>query len=818
MLYDGISLVEGSSISNASVETGTSFPLIANAGELFFRATDSTLYVYSGTAWVSAGAADAATLLGTTLATNVVSSSLTSVGTLGSLTVTGNVVAADPTSSVHLTTKSYVDSLVQGLSWKNAVRATTTANITLSGTQTVDGVALVAGDRVLAKNQTTATQNGVYVVAAGAWTRAADMDGSPDVGEVNGAAVYTTDGTVNSDTTWTQTATISAVGTQAMTFAQLGGNSVNASTLTGTTLAASVTGSSLTSVGTLGSLAVSGTHTQTGALNLAGASSPLQVGASAGTSGQVLTSAGAGATPTWTTPTTAVTTLTATASLVPSATIGTTGVYAGTPSGLPSLWLSNSGAAANTKLMVIDQTTTGQVSFKFANDALNTSSTWFTAFRTPSSNTAATIELACTNLSLAISQLFLKNAANTGTTAGVAGEVLTSRGTSASPTWLTPTAAAGTLTGTTLASNVTASSLNSVGTLTSLSVSGATSCFGGLTINSNSLTFSSNALFVINGSAGNSGQVLTSGGLSSSPSWQNASSGGASLTASNTWTSNQTFSYMGATIFSSSGNTGSGSIKLGSSMSMDNAQLYLDGSYSGTGSSGIAIGTMSAMGMSSGTNAALRIGYLSMTLSGMSDAYVGYSSGSVMDCGMSGSLVLSSSYSGGVYIRASNAKKISIDSTSTTIWGNTKIESSLTPVMDGMASLGSMSYRWGSIYASSSVINTSDANLKEQVLTLSAAELQVATAIKGLIRRFKFKDAVAAKGAAARIHVGVIAQDVQAAFTAAGLNANDYGLFCEDTWYTLNGETVPAETAGATLVTRLGIRYEELLAFVIAAL
>jgi len=83
---------------------------------------------------------------------------------------------AAPSSNSDAATKAYVDSVAQGLNTKTAVRVATTANITLSGTQTIDGVALSAGDRVLVKDQTNNTQNGVYDVSAGAWTRSLDSD------------------------------------------------------------------------------------------------------------------------------------------------------------------------------------------------------------------------------------------------------------------------------------------------------------------------------------------------------------------------------------------------------------------------------------------------------------------------------------------------------------------------------------------------------------------------------------------------------------------------------------------------------------------
>jgi alpha-acetolactate decarboxylase len=125
------------------------------------------------------------------------------------------------------------------------------------------------------------------------------------------------------------------------------------------------------------------------------------------------------------------------------------------------------------------------------------------------------------------------------------------------------------------------------------------------------------------------------------------------------------------------------------------------------------------------------------------------------------------------------------------------------PSADNIMTCGSSGFRWTTVYATTGTINTSDANQKEQIADLTASELAVARRIKGLFKTFKFKDAVVAKGDGARIHVGVMAQDVQAAFAAEGLDANRYGLFCSD------------EVDGVTV---LGVRYEELLAFVIAAL
>ena len=167
--------------------------------------------------------------------------------------------------------------------------------------------------------------------------------------------------------------------------------------------------------------------------------------------------------------------------------------------------------------------------------------------------------------------------------------------------------------------------------------------------------------------------------------------------------------------------------------------------------------------------------------------------------------------------------------------------------------LGDASVRWDDVYATNGTIQTSDRNEKQDIAALSDAETAVAVACKGLLRKFRWIDAVAEKGDDARIHFGIIAQDLQDAFTAEGLDAGRYAMFISSTWWetqtdvpaveavdevldedgnvvteaveakdaytrTDTYETLEEAPEGATERTRLGVRYPELLAFIIGAM
>ena len=160
---------------------------------------------------------------------------------------------ADPTSALHAVTKQYVDSLAQGIDVRASCRVATTANIislATGGNLTIDGVVTVSGDRVLVKNQTTTTENGIYVGSAGAWSRAADADSSAEV--TAGMFTFVSEGTVNADSGWVLTTNDAiTLGTTALAFAQFSGAG---QVVAGAGL--TKTGNTLDVVGTAGNIVV----------------------------------------------------------------------------------------------------------------------------------------------------------------------------------------------------------------------------------------------------------------------------------------------------------------------------------------------------------------------------------------------------------------------------------------------------------------------------------------------------------------------------------------------------------------------------------
>jgi hypothetical protein len=284
--YNGVAVALGASGTITATATnaltigtglsGTSY----NGSSAVTIAIDSTVATLTGTQTLTnktiSGASNTLTNIANASLTNsslTVGTTAISLGasslTLGGLTSVA--VTQDPVSALQLATKQYVDSVAQGLDPKASCVAATTVNITLSGTQTVDGVALIAGDRCLVKNQTASADNGIYVVAASAWTRSTDMD---TWAEVPGAFTFIEQGTTWADTGWVCTSNAGGtIGVTAITWVQFAGvGSYTAGTgltLTGTQF--SITNTAVTAA-SYGSATQVGTFTVNaqGQLTLAG--------------------------------------------------------------------------------------------------------------------------------------------------------------------------------------------------------------------------------------------------------------------------------------------------------------------------------------------------------------------------------------------------------------------------------------------------------------------------------------------------------------------------------------------------------------------
>ncbi len=159
---------------------------------------------------------------------------------------------------------------------------------------------------------------------------------------------------------------------------------------------------------------------------------------------------------------------------------------------------------------------------------------------------------------------------------------------------------------------------------------------------------------------------------------------------------------------------------------------------------------------------------------------------------------------------------------------------------DNEVDLGHSSTRIDDVRATNGTIQTSDENEKQDIASATAKELNVAKKLSALFKTFRWKDKVIEKGDKARTHTGIVAQEVQTAFKAEGLDASNYGLFTSDTWWEkeIKVDAVKADeekgieakdaytyidtkdekTDGYTERTRLGVRYPELFSFIFSSI
>lgn len=202
------------------------------AGRMHYNSATNTLKFYNGTQYIDPQARGTHT--GTQLAATISDfSAAVRTNTLNQMAAPTADVAmggfkltglADAISAQDAVTYSQLQSVLNGTDWKQSVRVIASTPITLSGTQTIDGVALVAGDRVLVNGQAAGATNGIYVVAAGAWARSSDAASSASV--TAGLSVMVTEGASYADSQWRLTTNDSIVlGTTALSWAQIGAGS-----------------------------------------------------------------------------------------------------------------------------------------------------------------------------------------------------------------------------------------------------------------------------------------------------------------------------------------------------------------------------------------------------------------------------------------------------------------------------------------------------------------------------------------------------------------------------------------------------------------
>jgi Chaperone of endosialidase len=522
-------------------------------------------------------------------------------------------------------------------------------------------------------------------------------------------------------------------------------------------------------------------------VNLAVGVSGLRLNGNQGTTGQVLTSQGASAAPVWGSPT--VTSLTGTTAM--AATIATTGVYAGIGAGRPLISLTRSAAGVNNKWWQMSMLADAGGTFQIAtiDDANTLEVPALSITRTGNAANVVTFSANQVNFSGMTTGLRINNAA------GNSGEVLTSQGAAAAPIWAAPVVTA--LTGTGL-----------IAVNSSLAGTYAARDSG------------SNPLIIMVRPANTAGNRT----------WDTR------VTNAGTYQINMMTDDL-AGIVPALSITRSGQTATMISLAANAVNLSLTAALQLNGQTGTSGQVLTSQGggapiwsappaptsTTSTTAAAARSAAVTTVWTDVrgGNAFVSLARSANAADNRAWGFELASTT---LVLRAYNDDFTAANDvmrftrTGTTV-NAVQVLANTIPLTDNALSLGLGTNRWKDIYVTAAPITGSDANFKTEIIDLSTAESNVAVKIKGLLKKYKMRWSVQQKGSeAARWHIGVIAQDVAKAFQDEGLDPERYALYCKDEWWDLNGEKVEEGTAGATLKSQLSIRYEELLAFVIAAM
>jgi len=571
--------------------TGNNGVLITSAGGV--PSISSTLPTATQGNITTVGTITSGTWTGTTIAIanggTGATTAPTALSNLGAVPLAGGtmtgllILSGDPVTNLGAVTKEYADAISQGLTFKNACYAGTTANLsatysngaagvgaTLTNNSTqvafsVDGVSPASTSRILVKNQSTAAQNGIYnltTVGSGStnWVLTRSTDYNTIAQIQPGDFVLIDNGTVNAATAWVETATVTTIGTDSISFSQFGSSNVvsvsgttNRITSTGGTtpvidISASYVGqSSITTLGTITTgvwngtvvaLAYGGTNANLTASNGGIFYSTASAGAilaGTATANQILMS-GSSTTPAWSTATYPATTTinrllySSAANTIVDLATANSGVLITSAGGVPSIstTIPNTTQLNITSLGTITTGVWNGTAITVANGG--TGNTTFTAYSVICAGTTATGTF--------------QNVSGVGTS----GQVLTSNGASALPTWQAATGGVTSVTGTTnritssggttpaidiSASYVGQSSITTLGTVTTgvwngTAITVANGGTGNTTFTAYSLICAgttSTGVFQNVSGVGSSGQVLTSNGASALPTWQAASGG-----------------------------------------------------------------------------------------------------------------------------------------------------------------------------------------------------------------------------------------------------------------------------------------------------